>query len=140
MDVVFMKIVIFLVFFIGIIVGTVFLQIFLSKRENKWTGLILPLITFCIAILVVLSMAAFTYTTQTSETQIINEDGEIITKIIESTPKEIKERTSSLVISMIFVFIIYNIPTVILLAIYAACREKRKKNLQIEKMNIIDLE
>lgn len=28
-----------------IIVGGIFLQIFLSKKENKWLGLILPIIT-----------------------------------------------------------------------------------------------
>ena len=32
-----------------------------------------------------------------------------------------------------------NIPTVILLAIYAACREKRKRSNGVEKMNIQDL-
>lgn len=133
--------VIFLVLFIGIIVGAIFLQIFLSKKENKWTGLILPLITLCIAILVVSGLVAFTFGPQTSETQTINEKGEIISKISESTPKEISESTSSIVISMIFIFILYNIPTVILLAIYASCREKiKKKNIEIERMNIIDLE
>lgn len=33
-----------------------------------------------------------------------------------------------------------NIPTIILLAIYFACREKLKRKAQLEKMNIQDLE
>ena len=32
-----------------------------------------------------------------------------------------------------------NIPTVVLLAIYAACREKRRKNSEMDKMDIHDL-
>ena len=32
-----------------------------------------------------------------------------------------------------------NIPTVILLAIYFACRDKRKRNSEIDKMNLNDL-
>ncbi|MBK5246138.1 MAG: hypothetical protein JJE49_02540 [Peptostreptococcaceae bacterium] len=38
------------------------------------------------------------------------------------------------------IFIISNIPTLIFLAIYFACRDKRKKNLELEKMSIQDLE
>ena len=32
-----------------------------------------------------------------------------------------------------------NIPTLVLLAIYAACREKRRKNSEMDKMDIHDL-
>ena len=133
-----MERILFLILLVGILVGIVFLQIFLSKRENKWTGLVLPFITFCIAILAVISIPMFV--THTTETQTINENGEVITEIIESTPKEVMGGTSSIIFQIIYIFIIYNIPTAILLAIYAACRDKMKKKSQIEKMNIIDLE
>jgi hypothetical protein len=33
-----------------------FLQVFLSKRESKWLGLILPFITLCFSLLFVLNM------------------------------------------------------------------------------------
>lgn len=78
------------------------------------------------------------YVTQT-ETEIIYENGEVVEEIIVSTPKGIVEDKSSAYFGMIFIFIIYNIPTVILLAIYGACREKIKKIQEIDKMNIIDL-
>lgn len=124
--------------FLVILVGIILLQIHLSKKENKWLGLILPLITLCFSILAVLGMA--TYTIYTTEIQTITENGEIIKEIIENTPKEPITSATSTVFSAIYVFVIYNIPTVILLAIYAGCREKKKKNLELEKMNIQDLE
>lgn len=34
-----------------ILVGAIFLQIFLSKRSNMWLGLILPIISFSISII-----------------------------------------------------------------------------------------
>lgn len=79
-----------------ILVGAILLQIYLSKSENKWLGLILPLITLGYSILAVLNIIAFTSVTST-------------------------------VFTAIYVFAIFNISTVILLAIYAGCREKRKK-------------
>ena len=42
-----------------LLVGTVLLQIFLSKRESKWPGLVLPAITLIYSIVMVLNMAYF---------------------------------------------------------------------------------
>lgn len=36
----------------------IFLQIFLAKRENKWSGLILPVIAFLIGLIYPLNMVA----------------------------------------------------------------------------------
>lgn len=38
------------------------------------------------------------------------------------------------------VFIAYNVPTIILMAIYYACRSKYNKKHDINKMNIQDLD
>jgi len=43
-----------LLVFIG---GGIWLQIFLSKKESKWFGLILPFITFAYSLLMVFSIA-----------------------------------------------------------------------------------
>lgn len=97
---------------IGLILlaGIIILQIFLSKRENKWLGLILPIINVMFSILGVLGLAVFGY--------------QSITEII---------------LQLTMVFILFNIPTIILLAIYFACREKLKKSKEIDKMKIEDL-
>ncbi|MBK5240444.1 hypothetical protein [Clostridium sp.] len=94
-----------------ILIGTVILQIFLSKRKNKWFGLILPIINIIYSIMAVLGLAAFL--------------GQPIGEII---------------MQLIMVFLASNISTVILIAIYFACREKFKKKKEIDKMNIQDLE
>jgi hypothetical protein len=102
----FPNILIAIIFLAGIII----LQIFLSKRENKWLGLILPIINVIFSIIAVLNMAILG---NESIIQIIFQD--------------------------IIVFLLCNIPTIILIAIYLACREKFKKNKEIDKMNIQDL-
>ena len=89
------------------VVGGILLQIFLSKRERKWPGLVLPLLSLLYSLLMACSAVAY------SEKIIW---GPILTSLI-----------------------LGNIPTVILLAIYAACREKRRKCGELDKMQITDL-
>ena len=91
--------------------GAVLLQIFLSRRESSWPGLVLPGINVLIAVLFNLNMAVFP-----------------------------SQSTFQVITQFIFVFILLNIPTAILLAIYFASRENFKKNKEMSKMNIQDLD
>ena len=74
-----------------LLAGTILLQIFLSKRESKWPGLVLPAITFLYSLLMVLNLAAL-------------------------------GGTQGMVVTMTAILITGNIPTLILLAIYTACK------------------
>ena len=97
-----------IVFFLVFIIGGTLLQIFLSKRESKWPGLVLPAITFLYSVLMVLNIAA-----------VGNAQGVMVT--------------------MTAILITGNIPTLILLAIYFACRSGRKKKSEVDRMHIEDL-
>lgn len=100
------SIIMLLLFFAGII----WLQMFLSKSENKWSGLILPTIGFVFSVFTVLNLAVFDDMSKLD-----------VFIMIAST------------------FILSNIPTIILLAIYFICRERIKRNDELQKMNIQDL-
>lgn len=99
-----------LFFVLVLLVGGVFLQIFLSKKNSKWFGLILPAITFLYSLLMVLGLAVYD-----------GMDGREIFILIAST------------------FLLSNIPTIVLLGIYFGCREKMKLRAELEKMSIQDL-
>ena len=90
-----------------LVAGSVLLQIFLSKREGKWLGLILPLLSFLYSMVMTLSAAAY--------------NGGVPWGAILAS------------------LILGNIPTVIVLAIYFACREKFRKRSELDKMQINDL-
>lgn len=92
------------------IAGVIVLQVFLSKRESKWPGLVLPLIAFLFGLLYPLNMVA---------------------------PSE--GVTVGFIFQMILVWSLGNIPTIVLMAIYWSCRGKQRRNKQLEKMNIQDL-
>lgn len=100
-----------LIMTLAILAGVIILQIYLSKRESKWPGLVFPIISFLFSLLYPLNMVA---------------------------PSEGID--IGFIIQMIVVWLLGNIPTIILLAIYFGCREKKRRNKQLEKMSIQDLD
>lgn len=100
-----------LIFVILLMGGVILLQIFLSKRESKIPGLVIPIISFLFGLLYPLNMTA-----------------------------PFEGVTIGFIFQMLIVWLIGNIPTIIFLAIYFACREKQYRNKQIEKMNVQDLD
>ena len=50
------------------------------------------------------------------------------------------EVTADFVLQVVLVFVLTNIPTVLLIGIYCACREKVRRKKEMEKMNIQDLQ
>jgi NADH:ubiquinone oxidoreductase subunit 5 (subunit L)/multisubunit Na+/H+ antiporter MnhA subunit len=87
--------------------GLILLQIFLSKKESRWLGLILPVITFCVSLAIILGI--------TGGANILSVAGIIAT------------------------FLFINIPTAVFLVIMGVFRSGRKKNAELNKMNIQDL-
>ena len=132
-----MKNIFFLVFLIAIMGGFVVLQIFLSKKESKWPGLILPIITVSVALLAAVGIILFSASTGVVSGGVIGGDGPI--EQFETTTVQIAD-TSSIIILAVYTFLFMNIPTAILLIIYAAFRGKRKRQLSLEKMSAQDLE
>lgn len=126
------------IFIILLVFGGIFwLQLFLSKKQSRWPGLLLPLLCFLFSLQALLGIASYTSVRTSGIT--IAENGTSLTTEEIVVPPENKD-TGQLLAIAASVLIGNNIPTVILLGIYAACRSSRKKNLELEKMNIQDLE
>ena len=85
--------------FIALLAAIILLQVYLSKKENKWFGLVMPIICFLFAFIVVpLNMIAPT-------------SGIDMEYIVKHT----------------IAFIIFNIPTIIFMVIYFVCRKTKDK-------------
>lgn len=128
----------------AIIALIIFIQVKLSRSENKYLGLILPVIAFLLSILIIFNIAVFTIFTSnsTTTTEIVTTDG-IEEKLEESV--EITENlgkgviTLDAAIRMFLIFLTTNIPTVILGGIYIGERNKINTKKSIDKMKIEDL-
>jgi len=129
--------IVFLVFLIGIPIGAIFLQIYLSKRESKWFGFILPMVTFAISLLAVLGMAVYTQMGHFVHTEYSYIDGELVTSII--TEEWSREVIPGAIGGAVVTFFLMNIPTAILLLIYKVSRSSRNRKRDLEKMSIQDL-
>ncbi|HEY5583450.1 MAG TPA: hypothetical protein VIK78_03050 [Ruminiclostridium sp.] len=111
------------------------LQFYLSKKYNKWLGLILPIIYFTISIFAVLSAFQFVLFPPLPSVHEVYENGVLISsESIEQT-----KVADNIIPFMLLTFLYYNLPTIILCVIYAVYRKKRIKSIDIEKMNIQDL-
>jgi hypothetical protein len=114
-------------------VGIILLQVFFSTRKGKWFGLVLPAISFLISLILVISIIAYTNIGITSTSR--SEDGVIVSHEIKDTRSDFGVVVNQVIVT----FLLTNIPTVIFIVIYIACREKRKQQLEIEKMHIQDI-
>ena len=97
-----------LIVLVVFVVGGILLQIFLSKRESKWPGLVLPAISFLWSLLYLFNLM---------------DTGSVVQNILTA----------------LLTVLLTNIPTLVLLAIYWAVREKYRKRIELDKMNIDDL-
>jgi uncharacterized membrane protein YesL len=120
-----------------IIIGLIFLQIFLSKRRNKWLGLIIPFIFIIISIFASIAMPIYTVSEESSMT--VTQNGKVVEEIITPSANE-RPSLLTIIATIIPIFLIWNIPTLIFLGIYGVCRDQMKKNGELNKMNILDLE
>ena len=102
---------VFLVILLAVPIGSIFLQIYLSKKENKRLGLILPLITFLFSLISLMGMAVYV-------------DGQPIPGAVWGA---------------VYTFILMNIPTAVLLAIYKAARNSRNRRRDVDRMKMQDL-
>jgi len=101
----------FIIITLILFAGAIVLQVFLSKKENRRLGLILPGVYLALSIIFVLLF-------------LLN----LISTSLWATLG-----------SALLVFIICNIPTAILLVIHYALGASRKNKKEIDKMNIQDL-
>lgn len=106
---------ILLALMLATLAGLIALQIYLSRREASWPGLILPVLSLLFSVLTALSMVLY------------------MAAPSDASAWEIVPTVGG-------VFLMTCIPTVLYLGIYFACREKQRRKKQMEKMNIQDLD
>lgn len=131
------------------IIGLVVLQIKLSKSRNKWLGLVVPFISFLCSLVIISNMYMFsivkttvTENTTVTESTIVSEttENDMNVDSMEAQAQLAKPSFGEMLLSVIPVFFITNIPTIIFIVIYCSCREQLKNQRELEKMNIQDLD
>ena len=102
------------VIIVSFLAGSLFLQIYLSKKESRWLGLVLPCITFATSIASILGITLFSWLS----IQVV-QSGDLITQSIEM----LKALGGDMLSVALYLFVLYNIPTGVLLLIYESYRK-----------------
>ena len=126
-----------LLIFLIVLAGLVVLQIHLSKKKSKWFGLILPSVFFMLSVVTILGVAI--QQNQQSHYRPDEEIEERIELVEDAQIGVVYPDTSAVAVAIIPIFIVTNLPMIVLLLIYAGCREKMRKELEMQKMSIQDL-
>ena len=115
-----MRNIIILVFSLLLLGGIIWLQIFLSKKRNKWLGLILPLISLILSLIPTFSMFQVMSPFIPKTIEKFDECGNLASTV------NVSGNISGVILSVAAVFLIYNISTLIFIMIYWICRGKQK--------------
>jgi hypothetical protein len=102
-----------LVVIVSFLVGSVFLQIYLSKKENKLLGLILPCITFAVSIANILGVTLCPL----FSAQVVQSGGVIVQSV-----EAVKALGGDMLSVVLYMFMLYNMPTGILILLYKSYR------------------
>ena len=113
------------------------LQVFLCRKGNR-LGLILPVLSFLLSLLLTLSVAAFTMMgAGTITTQTISNDGHVVETQVEKVEAPPVEPQQLLMVGG--VFLVTNIPTAVLTGIWFYHKNRRDWKDELKKMDIQDL-
>ncbi|MDO5846582.1 MAG: hypothetical protein Q4Q04_06635 [Methanocorpusculum sp.] len=105
---------------LAIFAGVIVLEVYLSKKPSRIPGLILPIISFCFALL---------------GTAVV-----FVVLMLVPSPDVAAPPLSELVVPVLLPFAVWNFPTAILLIVYGICRKVMTAKNQVEKMCLQDIE
>ncbi len=105
-------------------VGVIVLEVYLSRRESKVPGLVLPAITFSGELFILLNVVTNVVMTSVADNAVGGVDSYSVFVTVLNT---------------VLTLLVISMPTIVLLVIYFLCRRRMNRKKQIEKMNIQDL-
>ena len=112
------------------------LQVFLCRRGNR-LGLILPVLSFLLSLLLTLSIAVFTMAGAGTVTSQVLVDGQVVEERVEQVASSMTTPRQLLTVGG--VFLVTNIPTAVLTGIWFYHKNRRDWRDELKKMDIQDL-
>ena len=113
-----------LIFLIAFVAAMIILQVYLSRRESKLPGLVLPAITFLGELFILLNVVTNVVMTSVADNAVGGVDSYDVFVTVLNT---------------VLTLLVISMPTIVLLVIYFLSRRGMNRKKQIEKMNIQDL-
>ena len=121
-----------------ILIAVIKLQIFLSKKDSKLFGLIIPIVILAISLLLAFGGLPTNQEIETTQS-ITTETGEIVENSLDAkTPTALVDNTLT-VNGIIYTIIFINAGNSVMLGIFFYCRHQKKSDVEFKRMNDKDL-
>lgn len=121
-----------------ILIAVIKLQIFLSKKDSKLFGLIIPIVILAISLLLAFGGLPTNQEIETIQS-ITTETGEIVENSLDAkTPTALVDNTLT-VNGIIYTIIFINAGNSVMLGIFFYCRHQKKTHVELKRMKAKEL-
>lgn len=119
-----------------IIIAIIRLQIFLSKKDNKLFGLIIPIIIFTSSLIFAFGFIPTHNKIETTQS-VMTETGKVIESSSDKTSTALRDH--SLTTSIVYTIVSINAGNFVMLGIYFYCRHKKSTHAELKRMRAKEL-
>ena len=124
---------------VAVLAGVILLEVWLSRRKSHWPGLIMPVLSFLLSLLIVVGNFAFLPQSSTIRGAQVVDEVTSETVYQAQQVQGARDWTMGDTVQLGMVLLVSNIPTIVLLGAYYVGREKLRREKLLAKMNIQDL-
>lgn len=120
-----------------IIIAIIRLQIFLSKKDNKLFGLIIPIIIFASSLIFAFGFIPTHNKIETTQS-VMTETGKIIESSSDKTSTALIDNSLTTA-SIVYTIVSINAVNFVLLGIYFYCRHQKNTHIELKRMKAKEL-
>lgn len=119
-----------------ILIAIIRLQIFLSKKDNRLLGLIIPIVIFASSLIFAFGFIPTHNKIETTQS-VMTETGKVVESSSDKT--SIALRDHSLTTSIVYTIVSINAGNFVMLGIYFYCRHKKSTHAELKRMRAKEL-
>ena len=120
-----------------ILIAIIKLQIFLSKKDNRLLGLIIPIVIFASSLIFAFGFIPTHNKIETSQS-VTTETGEIVESSSDKTSTALIDHSLTTA-SVVYTIVSINAVNVVMLGIYFYCRHKKNTHIELKRMRAKEL-
>jgi len=120
-----------------IIIAIIRLQIFLSKKDNRLLGLIIPIIIFASSLIFAFGFIPTHNEIETTQS-VMTETGEIVESSSDKTSTTLIDQSLTRT-SIVYTIVSINAVNFVMLSIYFYCRHKKNTHIELKRMKAKEL-
>ena len=119
-----------------IIIAIIRLQIFLSKKDNRLLGLIIPIVIFASSLIFAFGFIPIHNKIETTQS-VMTETGEVVESSSDKTSTALIDH--SLTTSIVYTIVSINAVNFVMLGIYFYCRHQKNTHIELKRMKAKEL-